>query len=1617
MGKTSLSKSLQGLKKNRVELSTDGIEFGELKPTPPLITLDMTSTPRGNSITLKLWDFAGQDIFYFTHSFYLSNLGIYLIVWNIYDLQSLGRAHYWISVLFSTFKHTQSSISIFLVATHVNSDDALLLFQSQCKYFEKYSGHLIQCYPVDSYTNFNIPELKEELFSIAEKMVQEVPKNYLNIAYNIEQLRLECENKKEIPVVFISKTNIYPIDQQELKRALSFLHDIGKIIYFNQEGIDDMVILDCNWLNNAMKSIITLKYQIAKSDGLLSSSKLSDIWKKLFPPNFHNYLFEILSKFDVIQKISDDQYFIPMLLSDTKPPEQLFSEKKLFSISRGYKLIERIYPISFLPVGLIARMQSQLSKVFKLIFRWKDGCVAKKNDIYFMMEVILDLQYKNDIVELEATKDKDNSTWSDNTDLDLMIDSDQYIRILFKYEQTNSKKAIPLLRYVTEMIKSLCCGWFHLLIPNSTLCIDSNIKMKFRIQSLLDLFSQGKQRFALDRENKVVDIHLSNLIPDLIFEDLWQRSKIDINQLEIKGLLGKGAYGIVYKGNLHRDNSIEPVAIKLIHRITNSTDNGYRKQFESFIEEILLMSQFQHTNLINLIGFGIGQLVIDQDTLSDFGLFAVLELIEGTNLDTFLHDPVQFRVLLDDLYSTITKLQSACILANTQNIKNLSIKCEQIIYKLEKSNFLNKELLDCCSNFFLFPSSQTDKELKRIFKKQTREYTDSIPPLSKKTILRIAIKISKGIQHLHSCDPKIIHRDLKSDNCLISFRKESFLPKLRDQIQRNFFDSSKLKIGDKKILLKKPSGLTKSSELIIGDNIDNDAALALVKEIFSTSNYQYVDNPVEESKHLSKRGKIKDKIEKKKKKKYINQVKICDFGTTAKLYNQGIKEYHYVGALQWVPPEIFDNQPYTTSSDIYSLAIIFWELLHREAPYADFDFTNNEEIFKKNVKLDVRPTISMDLLSSEDTFFNHFIELIRLCWHSNPSNRPSISTIITELSQLKSWVSRKNIGKHLGVKSQLIDNIQLKYGRKHLISLSNSQENTKKKIKGIQIGKIESKMPILCAHFASNSNHSNLDYSKVWIGGKHGKLQLLNIINGDFPIDQFIEIQKETDNAPSFLSIIANSSIPNQLFAHILQKNSDNSSPHKIQILQSYLKTTKSSNISDDFLIQEENSFSIISRNFRCKIVQENEESFIHCQKLNLKFSPRPPLHLKIEMTCQNNAFIPSKSKNDEISFLFRSSNTVYQFTFIDNTLGKLEKLERRNRWIDEICKVSVGRITQSVKTSFIAHSLYRISQLFCDDNNQLWIFGVSQSGVNIAEIWKIQSNECTTAGGDQSSSLYDPESNINVVHHQSFEMTNFFEFKNNKIEKVPSRLYQIRSIQYEKLNSILIFNTILLDDQSSMLFYISLKSQSQTPKIIAIFPNEKILFFSKIIKSYFSNYIILITENRKIFCVSIKLENVSFYKSVLSDQIDQIIEDDFNLEEGFGDNKINDKGTDTEMEDDDLVITTVKTFEYNCSYSVAEESFGFLTAANVIKSSIWLGFASGYVLFSIIDFTSEDLQFHVPHGESSSHQGGSIRDSQQNIIFDSYEPLRHTETISQILEVDNAIWSFSFDSNIIIWK
>jgi serine/threonine protein kinase len=121
-----------------------------------------------------------------------------------------------------------------------------------------------------------------------------------------------------------------------------------------------------------------------------------------------------------------------------------------------------------------------------------------------------------------------------------------------------------------------------------------------------------------------------------------------------------------------------------------------------------------------------------------------------------------------------------------------------------------------------------------------------------------------------------------------------------------------------------------------------------------------------------------------------NEVFIIDLGLCKPISN--LQDSDIYGVLPYMAPEILRRKPYTPASDIYSFSIIMWEFTSDIPPFKHK--AHDHHLALSICKGEERPEIIENTPRC-------YINLMKKCWDSDPSNRPTI--IILE-NIISDWI-------------------------------------------------------------------------------------------------------------------------------------------------------------------------------------------------------------------------------------------------------------------------------------------------------------------------------------------------------------------------------------------------------------------------------------------------------------------------------------------------------------------------------------------------------------------------------------------------------------------------------------
>jgi serine/threonine protein kinase len=103
------------------------------------------------------------------------------------------------------------------------------------------------------------------------------------------------------------------------------------------------------------------------------------------------------------------------------------------------------------------------------------------------------------------------------------------------------------------------------------------------------------------------------------------------------------------------------------------------------------------------------------------------------------------------------------------------------------------------------------------------------------------------------------------------------------------------------------------------------------------------------------------------------------------------------GNLPFIAPEVINGKGYTFKSDIYSIAMLMWEISSGQPPFMSYEHDCNLAI---NIINGIRPKIISKIPLE-------YKNLMEQCWDANPLKRPDIVTLRDKTNEIMSYYHNK----------------------------------------------------------------------------------------------------------------------------------------------------------------------------------------------------------------------------------------------------------------------------------------------------------------------------------------------------------------------------------------------------------------------------------------------------------------------------------------------------------------------------------------------------------------------------------------------------------------------------------
>lgn len=373
VGKTSMLRRLRGEPFNAREFYTHGVRLGHL---------DKDDLPDMGEMGLQaqVWDFGGQEIFYATHQFFLTEDALYILAWTdkenvlMYrqrdadapkDEARFQTREYWLE----NIRHRGGpKCPILMVQTHAETNPV------PCNADDYLKDYAARCLDFDAATDYGLPQLKKW---IAQKLKTEipffggkVPKSYDRCIGEIEKLRGKRRpriSKKDFDIEVCRVAKVLPGNETE---ALKYLHRTGAVVWFPQvELLQDTVFTDPNWLTEQV-------YKLINNELAVTNGRFDLTYLEKHLPNFNDkerkQFVELLKTFGLIFETQEEGATV-FIAPNYLPEELSYDAKKLLrSHERVLVPAFRFAFPKFLPDNVMVNFLSRYGPYSDKLY-WKNG--------------------------------------------------------------------------------------------------------------------------------------------------------------------------------------------------------------------------------------------------------------------------------------------------------------------------------------------------------------------------------------------------------------------------------------------------------------------------------------------------------------------------------------------------------------------------------------------------------------------------------------------------------------------------------------------------------------------------------------------------------------------------------------------------------------------------------------------------------------------------------------------------------------------------------------------------------------------------------------------------------------------------------------------------------------------------------------------------------------------------------------------------------------------------------------------------------------------------------------------------------------------------------------------
>lgn len=487
-GKTSLWRCLkEGICKPDEE-QTDGIiiepfSFKDLKT--------FQDYPSLHEAKAYFWDFGGQEVMSATHLFFMTHRSIYLV---LLEARKDQKADEQLRELMEQVKNFGGNSQVIVV---VNKIDLNRGFSLDSQVLQKDYPQIKAILYVSCQDNENINAVKQALAKAIPKTALYETK--IDVRWKAIKEELQQQTNK---VHYLSETNFMQVCEKhglskasEQLSAITFLHDLGILLHFEQLDLSEYFVLEPYWVTTGVYQILTSPFaqskkgEIPKEDLKYIINEEEDKINAYCPQkrirygaNEVRFIADIMTRFRLAYYTNNGEtLLIPDLFENHTP----LAETDLFT--EATDALRLVYEYSYLPKSIMPRFMVEMQRDIRLA--WRTG-------------VILHCKQRNNTEALVMVREKQISITIKG---DFMQKREYLSVIRFFLDKINenlnlkSTLLIPLPNYKGQFVK------YEILLKmeraGETTYMNWEVEKEFLISTLLEGIERKE---VIDRQGNTI---------------------------------------------------------------------------------------------------------------------------------------------------------------------------------------------------------------------------------------------------------------------------------------------------------------------------------------------------------------------------------------------------------------------------------------------------------------------------------------------------------------------------------------------------------------------------------------------------------------------------------------------------------------------------------------------------------------------------------------------------------------------------------------------------------------------------------------------------------------------------------------------------------------------------------------------------------------------------------------------------------------------------------------------------------------------------------------------------------------------------------------------------------